>query len=520
MIKFRYILFVVVSLILLGCKKELDQPIYGIQTESNYYKNIDQLSEALNAAYYSMRRNGQLFNYGEFSTHFLLQDATTDDANVDGINGWRDWNLLQAFSARPENQVLLLNWEARYKSIFQANLVISRAAGVPGDENLIKRIVNEAKFVRAFNYYSLATWYGDVPLIVEPQKATDVFVSRDSRDKVFEQIVADLTDATSLPLKSEYPLSDLGRVTSGAAYAMLGKVYLFLNKFEEAENALAKVVLSNEYSLVPDYGQLFTQENNNGPESVFEIQYVSDPNGQQNGGTALVQWFGNRNTGQGFGFHNPTQDLRNAFDDDDPRISYTFYQTGDRFAGNSTVEDVGSTTSSTGYLDRKIYIPPKDQQSVIYDIGYNAHIIRYADVLLLYAEALNENGKPLEALTRLEQIRYRARHSDPHDMKKDIQVYIPPTNPATSLPPVTTTDQGMLREAIWRERRVELGMEGWRRDDLLRQKRFGQVMRAYADTYGTGSFKGGNFDDARDYLMPIPQEEINRNKSLTQNPGY
>jgi hypothetical protein len=136
----------------------------------------------------------------------------------------------------------------------------------------------------------------------------------------------------------------------------------------------------------------------------------------------------------------------------------------------------------------------------------------------LFAEALNENGKANEALNYLNIVRERARNTHPVDPRRSKQTYIPHTTEQT-LPPVTTTDSHELRQAIWRERRCELAMEGWRRDDLMRQKRFGEVMRAYAQKYNTT--KGANFDDSRDYLLPIPQSERDKsNDVLSQNPGY
>ncbi len=500
-----------------SCKKQLDQTIYGAQTDETFYKTTAQLSQALNAAYGSLRRPGW---YGEFSLHFLLQDVSTDDAEKGGasIGEFPEWANIQAFTVSSSNQAMLWFWQLCYNSIYQCNLVIAKSAGVQGDAALISRMVNEAKFIRAFNYYALVTWFGDVPLITEPQQPADVFVARTTKEEVFAKIIEDLTAATALPEKGEYAATDNGRVTSGAAYAMLGKVYMFTKKYPEAETALQNIINSGNYSLVDDYGKLFTLQNNNGPESVFEIQYVEDAAGQQNGGTQNVVWFSSRVNAGGYGYHCPSKDLFNAFAPDDPRITYTFYQTGDQFTGDAYVQDC--SISPTGYHDRKMQIIPADRTSVPWDIGYNAHIIRYADVLLMYAEALNENNKAGQALQYLEMVRNRARHSNPLDPKRSIQIYVPPTNSVSSLPAVTTTDQASLRTAIWNERRFELGNEGWRRDDLIRQNRFGQIMRAYATAYNTAPFKGSNFDDSRDYLMPIPQDEINRNPKLTQNPKF
>ena len=151
-------------------------------------------------------------------------------------------------------------------------------------------------------------------------------------------------------------------------------------------------------------------------------------------------------------------------------------------------------------------------------ISYNIRLILYSDVLLLYAEALNEMNKPVEAQKYLNKVRKRARETNPLDTRKDMQAYVPATTSST-LPDITTTNKDELRKIIWHERRGELAMEGWRRDDLMRQHRFGEVMRAYANKYNVQ--KGRNFDDERDYLLPIPQGERDKsNNILTQNPKY
>ncbi len=238
-------------------------------------------------------------------------------------------------------------------------------------------------------------------------------------------------------------------------------------------------------------------------------------------GSNVPHFFTSRGTSinyQGYGFHIPTQDLFSEFDADDPRITYTFTMTGDRYLQD--VQDQDNSLSPSGYHDRKIEVPYYKRIGLDpWMVSYNIRFIRYADVLLLYAEALNETGNSGSALTYLNQIRNRARNSDPKDSDREKQTYIPKTNPSTSLPDVTNSSQTALRAAIWHERRCELGMEGWRRDDLCRQKRFGQIVKAYAAKYQTT--KGANFSDGRDYLLPIPQNEIDySNNVITQNPGY
>lgn len=145
--------------------------------------------------------------------------------------------------------------------------------------------------------------------------------------------------------------------------------------------------------------------------------------------------------------------------------------------------------------------------------------MRYADVLLMYAEALNENGKSVNAIPYLNAVRRRARGSNPLDPKREKQNFIPATDPAASIPDILITDKEALRQAIWTERRLELAMEGHRRYDLVRQKRFAAIMKTYSSKYNVD--KGKLFSEGRDYLLPIPSNEITLSQgTITQNPNY
>lgn len=266
------------------------------------------------------------------------------------------------------------------------------------------------------------------------------------------------------------------------------------------------------------FSAFWRTEYENSSESVFEIaNKVYDKNIAT--GTNVPHFFTSRRISgyQGYGFHVPTQDLHDAFDADDPRITYVFTQTGDRYKGDTEAQD--NAESPSGYHDYKMTVPAVEKTGFdVWMISYNIRLIRYSDVLLMYAEVLNENGKPGLALPYLNDVRERARKTNPIDPRRDQQAYIPATTTNT-LPDITETDQKRLKEIIWKERRCELAMEGWRRDDLMRQKRFGTVMRAYATKYNTS--KGANFRDDRDYLFPIPQGERDKsNNILSQNPGF
>lgn len=495
----------------------LDEPTYAKTTSKNFYKTQSQVEEALTGAYLQLRTT-----WNEYALNFyFVGDCSTDDALKGSSDGDRAEVMeLQNFTVYTTNGEVGRRWEILYRLINRCNEVIAYAPTATGDKTLLKRYENEAKALRAFGYYSLVTTFGGVPLLTQPMTPTEILkVPRASKEDIYAQIIQDLTDASELPAKKEYSEAEQYHATRGFAKTMLAKTYMFLGDYVNAEKVLHDIVeVDGDYALLPDYGMNWRKEYENSSESVFEL-----PNKIQDKsiatGTNVPHYFTSRDvTGyQGYGFHVPTTDLFNAFDKDDPRQTYVFTRTGDRYIGDAQPQD--NHQSATGFHDYKMTVPTADKQGYdVWMISYNIRMIRYADVLLLYAEALNENGKPQEALHYLNMIRQRARNTSPMDPRKDMQAYVPPTTSA-SLPDITTTNKDELRRAIWHERRVELAMEGWRRDDLMRQHRFGEVMRAYAAKYNVQ--KGRAFDDNRDYLLPISQGEIDKsNNVLTQNPGY
>ena len=514
--RIKYILLGLSCLFTVRCSDDLlEKPVYGVTTSENFYRNEAEIKQALTEVYTQIKGAP---NFHLPATYFFIGDISTDDALKGGASE-ADFDAglqIQNFTVSAENGIINGHWRNPYIVINRANLVIEKAPAATGDQELLARYIKEAKFLRAWAYFQLVTSFGGVPLILKDLSADEIYVPRSTEAEVFDQIYADLTDATGLPKRSEYGSADMGRATSGAAWSLMGKAYMFQGNFPKAEEALSKVVNSQEYALTPQFAWTFENEHRNNSESIFEIQFQELP-GAYFTGRHLVQFFSSRSTEGGWGFHLPTQDLWDAYDPDDPRLTYTFVRIGDRFTGDNY--DQTNTASASGFHDRKIFVKNDELETYRNNVSKNWVEMRYADILLLYAEALNENGKSAEALPHLNAVRERARNSNPLDPKRSKQAYIPPTDPATSLPDITTTDSDQLRQAIWKERRLELAMEGHRRYDLMRQQRFGEVMRAYAAKYNTN--KGRLFDDGRDYLLPIPSNEVLLSQGIVeQNPGF
>lgn len=494
---------------LVSCEGYLDKPPYGVLTEDIFYKTPDELLQGLTDAY-------NYIGASEFETAlFALGNIMTDDGEKGGsdINDQAAMYELSRFRAVSSNAICLQLWTICYRGIYNCNIVIEKSETLESiNPDLVKRIKAEAKFLRGFYYFHLASVFGGVPLVLTPLAPSDLQVARASFDATWDQIEKDFSEAAAvLPMKSQYSSADIGRATSGAAYTMLAKSYLMRQKYALAEAALKNVVSSNQYSLVSDYGKIFTKAFANGAESVFEIQHKNTNSSGGSEGTALNRFCWSRKNG-GWGFDLPTEDLKKEFETGDPRLIYTLTFTGDVFIGNDVIDN---SESQTGYHNRKIYLAPVERDSPEQDQGYNIRYLRYADVLLLYAEVLNENGKSQEALGYLNVIRDRARNTNPVDPRRISQK----VSVTVNLPAVTISDKNQLRNSIWHERRVELGMEYHRRVDLIRQKRFGNVMKAYASIYNND--KGSLFNESYHNLCPIPAEEIDRSGGIiAQNPGY
>jgi hypothetical protein len=359
------------------------------------------------------------------------------------------------------------------------------------DATLKARYLAEAQFIRAYDYFRLVRAFGDVPLRLHvPKSASDYNLARTPKAQVYTQIEADLTAAAAV-LPATYSSTDIGHVTKGAALALHAKVSLYLKNWTDVVTYTNQVTALGIYSLFANYEKMFRTENKNNSESIFEIQNMLIPNepSESNSQYSQVQMPRVTEPAGGWGFDDPSPSLIAEFENGDPRLAGTVIYTGKTTAEGDMID--GSAPDP--YYNYKSYVPFAEYVS-----GYNQGCqqdkiaIRYAEVLLMNAEANNESGNTAAALASLELVRARAREGN-----------------ASILPKVTTTDQGTLRTDIYHERRVELGMEFDRHFDVIRQGRGAAV-------FGAQGFVAGKSE-----VWPIPQNEIDLSAgTLTQNPGY
>lgn len=472
-----------------GCKKSfLDVAPQGQQPSEQFWKNEADATKAVNAMYANLR--------GWSNTAFApiaIESMGSDDAEKGSSPGDATFhNKFDDFTVTSTEGQILDFWGGQYQNINFANQVLDNIPGITMDGALKTRYLAEAKFVRAYSYFRLVRAFGGVPLRLKvPVDASEYNLPRATKEEVYAAIEQDLTDAASV-LPQSYGAADVGRITKGAALALHAKVAMYQKKWNDVL-ALTNQVMTMGYSLFPDYEAQFRIPNENNSESIFEIQckYVPGKCDLSNSQYSQVQGV-RGSTGGGWGFNVPTADLAASYENNDPRRDATII-----FRGETTpAGDVIPATGDNPMYNQKSYVPFGLWVECSEGSEQNIRVIRYADVLLMNAEAANEvggSGNITLALSSLNAVRTRARGA----------------NPLTVLPPVTTTDQATLRTAIWRERRSELAMEFDRFFDVIRQGRGAAV-------FGPKGFVAG-----KNEVWPIPQNEIDLSAGvLTQNPGY
>jgi hypothetical protein len=507
------VLIVTLGLVVSGCDSMLDIEPQGEQTSANFFSTADDANRALAGAYSAIQQQKRLTYQGapEFLAGYdmVFGDVASDDAFKGGEsqNDQPDIDDVQTFTVDPNNLYIAKMWSSLYEAVTRSNRIINNVPEIEMDEGEKAEIIAEARFIRAYAYFYLLQAFGmepesnSGPGIVLLEGAVTIGNANQERSpepEVWAQIEEDLQAGIDvLPTKSQRGSSEYGRATRGAAQALLVKAHIFQEDWGPAETLAQQVINSGEYSLAPDFSGIFRTSGEHGPGSIFEINYATLPN-------QLEGYFGNvyqasRST-WGFGFKNPTQDLVDAFDSNDPRLDATVIFDGEEMPDGTVVE---GGASRSGYHNEKIWIPqseyPQNNGQGIFAGPSNVRYIRLANVLLWHAEAANENGNVQAALQSLNRVRARARDDDAN----------PANDPAGVLPDITTTNQAELREAIYQERRLELAMEDLRFFDLVRQGRA-------ADVLSDAGFVAGTHE-----RMPIPQREIDlSNGVLQQNPGY
>lgn len=498
-IKILIIIFLIISFT--SCKKWVDYNPHEdfVITAQDYLKSESDYRTMEISVYTPLQWLNQMVPVGDIAS----------DNSVAGGESASDVLSLQQiddYTLTPVNSTLTELWKAAYEGVNRANYMFqyknANLAGEKVDFPGKEALYGEISFIRAYFYFSLVRMFGDVPLFTDRRLSISESktLKRSPKADVYKQIEADLTNAIAVlpPVQVQK-----GRITKYAAQALLGKVYLYENKFDAAATLLQTLISSSAFSLVPNFASIFLASGENGPESIFEIQYSNASPYYNWGGVTrgqgnyAVQQTGIRGLNgsaampyaPGWSTNLPTKDLGNAYAPGDQRKNVTVLDIEAYKAANPSYNITYQVApyKNTGLYNQK-YLPRKGETSGQVELNYgnNFRIIRYAEVLLMAAEAYNRSSSPddIKAQNYLNLVRQRAFGDNLHN--------------------ITLTGVG-LKQAIWDERRLELGMEGDRFFDLVRT--------------GQAASKKKGFVAGKHEVFPIPQTEVDIS-GLPQNPGY
>jgi hypothetical protein len=495
------------GLITMSCKDSfIDLTPEDQQSSASFFKTEQHFRQGLVASYTPLR--GLLDN--DYFLAEMRSDNTHYERSVTRGTAFEMRDNIADFANDEGNNYVYNVYKSCYNGIASANIVINRIQESDISEAAKEDIEGQAKFLRAYNYFKLVRYFGGVPLFLkEVTNAEEAFLPRSTADEVYAQIISDAQDAiTKLKPPAKFPQS--GEATKGSATMLLAEVYMTLKKYPEAETLLLTLKPMG-YKLLGTYASVFSTANKNSTESIFEVQYLQGVQaGQQSNfiylflprspNNKLITGVATANQAAG-GYNTPTSDIINAYEPDDKRKDASIavaegtyngsgYMT---YSANKSIINYTPAAGKIGVPYIKKYLNPHTD---INNTDDNWPVYRYADALLLLAEAQNEQGK--SPLSSLNEVRVRA-----------------------GLLPSDETDQSKLRDIIAHERRVELAFENHRWHDLVRTGKAIEVMTAYGikqkqkysylrpDSYIITPAK---------LLYPIPRREIELNPMLTQNP--
>lgn len=477
--KWTLSLLFITLLVFSSCKDYLDFPPENSIPAEGFFETKEHAEQSVNSIYAHMR-TWPMVSFA----YIIMQEITSDNAVKGSAVGDASFiNDYDNFTFTPNQFVLKDYWAGRYTGINLANQSISNIPKITMNESLKTRLIGEAKFLRALLYFDLVRAFGDVPTPTAVPVGPEINF-RTPKAQVYEQIETDLLDAIST-LPDTYDAANKGRASSGAAKGLLAKVYLYMERYGDASRLASEVIGSGTYRLEDNFYNVFRVPAENGPESLFEIQ-AQQIDG--NWGVSFSQHSEVQSVrGQwGWGFNIPTDDLAQAFDaaGDNVRKAATILYVGDVTPDGDVIAGVPSLDGITGTprYNGKAYYPPAQQVYGPFGSGQNIRVLRYAEILLIQAEALIRDGNASAAAEPLNAVRSRV-----------------------NLPPINSPSL----DDVLNERRLELAFEGDRFFDLVRTGKAATVLAS----------KG--FTSGKNEVFAIPQELIDLSENnLTQNPGY
>lgn len=530
----------VLGIFLSACNDFLEENVRGQENLDTYFQGPEDAESFIMGCYGSITE----YTWWKIERMWILSDMCTDDYWMGNTGQPQEEYISLAHyqGVGQSNGSISDFWQYRYKGILRCNIALDRIPDVEMDETKKARLIAEAKFLRGYFYFDLVKNFGGVPLVtgfVMPHEVEGI--TRSSVEECYEFIKKDFSEAAAdLPDKANLPASEVGRATRGAALGFLGKAQVYNGEFAAAAKTLGDLIATNQYDLMSDFGQVWNIDYKNNRESLFEVQNIYDETYKLGGNIPMIS--GNRNSGDmdGWGWGVPTANLEAAFIEagDSERLRWTIIKNGcneiageENFAG--IVAKQGNRNGNGTYyinpsdnkscrISRKHYLPfdkrpAKFGQESMSPLNYI--LLRYADILLLYAEACNETGQDGAAREALNKVRRRVNLDE------------------------VTSSGNELRKAIRTERRLELATEAQRLYDIRRwtddngKKVVCNLMGPNGSfvAWNTGSNadpiemanqneasdKGISFVEERDLVFPIPLYEVTMSEGrIAQNPGW
>jgi len=509
----------ILLLAVMGCDKKLDIANPNTPTTENFWKTAENAQAGVNAIYSTFHRGGPA-RWWFFLTQVRSDEGYSTSPNANLINNFdrfliTDYNYFETVSSYADF----------YMGINRCNQVLDNVPAIQMDEARKQQLLGEAKFLRAYFYFQLGTLWGNVPLQLSTSTPTDL-PATSNQAAVYAQVEKDLVEAApALPLS--YDAGNVGRATKGSAYGLLGKTYLQEHKYQDAVNTF-KWFTEGEgkgrYHLVPNYRDNFLINTENNPESVFEVQFAVNPNDTHdddlapgsdnlNYGSSLPPFFSLRpigfTDGQArrwvvnefkkentmSGAQDPRAETTFIYDSADvrgPQYTIAYYRTFAQLSANWSNDSMASPSKKDVFFRKMLNSFTDSGES--FHSGNNYRFMRYADVLLMYAEALNGIGQTAAAYPYVDSVRMRA-----------------------GLAPLSTVKPGLSQqqflEQLKHERVTELTGEGHRWEDLARWGELGPQLAVRDPGFA-------NFIKGKHEFLPIPQSDIDINPNLMQNPGW
>jgi hypothetical protein len=500
-----------------GCSKDLlDKTPKDRLSPSTFYQNEAQCKMALIGIYNAIQPNAT-------PSHFYQFDFMSDNGYCQ--DSWQGSKEMGEWLTNTSSWAPNAKWTQDYTIIARANEFLQDISKAPVSDDVKSQMSAEATFLRGYAYSDLITYFGDVPLITSVQALSDAYVSRTAKAQVLTQILTDL-NAAATALPTSWSGTDVGRATKGAALAYKAKVLLYNKKWADAAQAALDVINLKTYNLYPDYASTFDELHENNIEVIFDIQYIPTTQSQPwpTAALSLSSWPTANVTADMINSYYMTNglpvtnaasgyDAQNPFTNRDPRLAASVVLPGSKFGSATFIPALGQVPCGAR--------PRKYASIGIADINNNSLntiLMRYADILLMRAEALIESGSTdPEIYTLIDKVRARVNM------------------PTVEAVEGTGLSQAQLRNIVRHERRVEFYNEGTRYADILRWQDASLVHDVYgydksllSDPSGssTWTFKlikmeTRSFDAAKGWLWPVPQADIDINKNLLpNNPGY